>query len=195
MAKSKSIVKTTQNKPVRKSKLKISQIEKLLLKKYPKKTACDWDKTGLLVGDSKQKLTKVAVALDPTIEALRVAKKNGCNLLLTHHPAYLGKLEEFKPADSTAFVDGAVVYEAASFGIALMNFHTALDVSVEGLSVLPKLLNLKQLKVLNPVDGLSQSKSKLGFGKICSLKTSDKSMNLEQMAARCKSVFGRSPRA
>lgn len=194
MGKSKSIVKSAQNKPVKKTALKISQIEKFLLKKFPRKTACEWDKTGLLVGDPKQKLSKVALALDPTIEAIRVAKASGCNLLLTHHPVYLSEIEFFKPADSVAEVDGAAVFEAVNSGIALMNFHTALDVSAQGLAVLPKILNLKQLKVLNPVDGLPQVKSKLGFGKICTLKPNDKGMTLEQMAARCKSLLGRAPR-
>lgn len=147
-----------------------------------------------MVGDGQQKLSKVALALDPTIEAIRLAKARGCNLLLTHHPAYLGALEEFKPADSVAEVDGAVVYEAVSSGLALMNFHTVLDVSEQGLATLPKMLNLKQTKVLNPTDGLPQNKSKLGFGKICNIKAGDKGMTLEQMAARCKSVFGRAPR-
>lgn len=41
MVKSNSIVKSGQNKPVKKGDLKISQIEKFLLKKFPKETACD----------------------------------------------------------------------------------------------------------------------------------------------------------
>lgn len=124
-----------------------------------------------------------------------MASKGGCNLLVTHHPAFLSEIEEFKPADSAAIADGAHIYEAIKSDVALMNFHTALDVSVQGSAVLPKLLSLKILKVLCPTDGLTQSKSKLGFGRICSLKSNDKDMTLKQMAARCKSVFGKSPRA
>lgn len=147
-----------------------------------------------MVGDKKTKISKIGVCLDPTISAVNAAKEIGCNLLLTHHPAFLGEIEKFLPANSVAQVDGALVYEAINSGIALMNFHTALDVSKQGGAVLPNLLNLNEKQVLCPMDGLTQAKSKIGFGRICTLKANDKKMNLEQMAARCKSVFGRPPR-
>lgn len=39
MVKTKSIVKSSGNKPVKKTRLTISQIEKLMLKKFPSYTA------------------------------------------------------------------------------------------------------------------------------------------------------------
>lgn len=174
--------------------MKISELEKKMLKIYPAKTACEWDKTGLLVGDKNAQIKKVAIALDPTLAAVKLAKEKGCNLLVTHHPTYLGEIENFLEEESCGQMEGTVIYSAIKNDIALMNFHTALDVSTEGTTILPKMLGLKIGNVLCPTDNLSHAKSKLGFGRVSTLKPSDKNLNLEKLAKRCEKVFGRAPR-
>ena len=168
----KSIIKTNTNKPAVKknAKLTIAQLEKKMLKKFPAESACEWDRTGLTVGNKNQEITNVAVALDVTPEAIRISQQSGANLLVTHHPAFVEAVESFYP--------GNKVFEAASRGVALMNFHTALDLSEEGAGTLPRLLNLKDTGKM------------MGFGRVCKVKN----MTLKQLAARCKSVFGKTPR-
>ena len=104
--------------------------------------------TGITVGDRDAEISQVAVALDPTVSAVREAHTSGANLLLTHHPAVYGKLDDFVAGPSPAVHAGAVVYEAARLGVNLMNFHTALDVSVLGGAVMPKMLGVEPDAVL-----------------------------------------------
>lgn len=203
----KSIVRSVGNKPSRpvnkkisratkklKSKKTIGILEKYLLNMLPAETACEWDQTGLLLGNPEDKIEKIAVCLDPTVQVVKFAASQGCNLLLTHHPAYIKGVTDFLPGNSVANHNGALIYEAVKNNVALMNFHTALDVSEQGAAVLPKLLNLQIKKVLCPTDEQIQSKSKLGFGRVCVPKVSEKGITLKQLAARCKSVFGRAPK-
>lgn len=153
-----------------KTKLTVGQLEKKMLKKYPAKNACEWDQTGLTVGDRSEKITKVAVALDVTPEAIHVAKKSGANLLVTHHPSFIEAPEKFGP--------GEKVYEAVFNHINLMNFHTAMDLSEAGASTLPKLIKLKDTKKM------------AGFARVCSVNN----ITLKQLVAKCTKAFDRPPR-
>jgi len=170
--------------------LTIGEIEKGLSSFFKPEWAESWDTTGLLVGDPRIEVTKIALGLDVTLEAIRAASHAGANLLLTHHPAYLKTDGVVRPDADLLTSGGAYVWEAMTSGVALMNYHTALDVSPEGALVLPNLLNLQYER---PLVYTSNSEG-IGFGSICALSKQDASMTLRQMAARCMSVFGREPR-
>ena len=45
-----------------------------------------WDNSGLQVGSYDQVIRKILVALDPTMEAVRIASSTDAQLLVTHHP-------------------------------------------------------------------------------------------------------------
>ena len=72
-------------------------------------------------------------------------------------------------------------------GVALMNFHTCLDVSAEGAATLPNLIGLTAKRTLLPTYG------SLGFGKICVPKRS--TTTLSSLEKKCEHVFGRKARA
>ena len=154
---------------IRKGKtLQIGELEQFLLKKYPARDAESWDRTGLLVGDPTQKVTGVATALDPSVAAVRRAKEAGANVLLTHHPAFLDAPDSFMPAHVGAVQaskPGALVYEAIHAGVALMNFHTALDMNEEGLLALPGALGLSFERTVLPLEG--QLQTRRGYGAFC----------------------------
>ena len=169
--------------------LTVGALERALLAEFPAADAEAWDRTGLLVGDPAQLVTRVAVALDPTVAAIDAAAEAGANVLLTHHPAYLNPPETFRPAPSVAANPGAGVYRAIERGVALMNFHTALDVSPRAQRVLPGMLGLVFGRVLEP---LAQAPEK-GYGQLCTFAAGDE-LTLAQLAARCTAVFGRAPR-
>lgn len=172
--------------------LTVGGLEASLLKLFPADTAEAWDRTGLLVGERALPLAKVAVTLDPTVAAIEEAAKAGANVLLTHHPAYLSAPDAFAPERSVALCSGAGVFAAIQCGVALMSFHTALDVSRQAQAVLPNLIGLSSKnKVLSPI---AQSRS-LGYGQVCTLSAKDdRAEPLSHLAARCTSVFGRAPR-
>lgn len=165
----------------------IGQLEAALLATFPAQDAEDWDKTGLLAGNPGEEITRVAIALDATVEALRLCTELGCNVLLTHHPAFLNAPETIKPLEGGAIGSGGVVWEALTLGVALMNAHTALDVSPYAAQVLPHMLGLKFASVLEPTD----ERGNKGYGQLCS---PDETLNLTQLSSRCISVFGRVPR-
>lgn len=166
----------------------IGDLERALLERFPAEDAEDWDRTGLLVGDPAKPIAGVAVALDPTIDAIEAAVRAGANVLLTHHPAFLNPPDSFKPASSVALSSGAGVYSAIKHNVALMNFHTALDVSPAAQQMLPGLLGLAFARVVEPLSG----KPGKGYGQLCS--PAGPAMTLGQLSARCTSVFGRAPR-
>ena len=170
--------------------LSVGELELALLKRWPQEDAYEWDRTGLLVGDPAQTVTGVAVALDPTGESISAAAKMGANVLLTHHPAYLDPPPRFMPSHKLATTPGVNVFTAISNGIALMNFHTALDVSAEATRLLASMLNLEFERVLDPLPDNPEK----GLGQVCAVRSSDKPFKLAHLAARCTSVFGRAPR-
>lgn len=167
----------------------IGGLERALLERYPRSDAEDWDRTGLLVGDPFEEAKGVAVALDATCRAVRNAAAAGANVLLTHHPAYLDPPQRIRPAAAGEAGPGAVVWEAATRGIALMDFHTALDVSADAARVLPGMLGLEFRSIVDAVapDGR-------GYGQLCAIRPDDEPMTLRSLAARCLSVFGRPAR-
>lgn len=164
-------------------------LEAALLERFPASDAEAWDRTGLLVGDPDQKITGIAIALDPTVNAVRAAKAHGANVLLTHHPVFIEPPASFHPLGADSFGPGSVVWEAISSGVALMNFHTTLDVSAEAARMLPGFLGLDYLGIVEPATDDGR-----GYGQLCRIRESDDPMTLRNLAARCLSVFGRQPR-
>lgn len=169
-------------------RMSIGALERALLAEYPAADAEEWDRTGLLVGDPAAQVRAVAVALDPTVAAIDAAAEAGANVLVTHHPAFLTPPTSFKPAASVAQNPGAGVYRAIERGVALMNFHTALDVSARAQHMLPGMLGLSLRGVVEPKPGCVEK----GYGQLCA--PAGEHLTLGQLAARCTSVFGRAPR-
>ena len=169
--------------------LTLGALEALLLARYPSKDAEAWDQTGLIVGDPAAKVQGVAVALDATVDAVLKAKAVGANVLLTHHPVFIEAPARFQPLSRECFGAGSVVYAAIESGVALMNFHTALDVSADAARMLPGLLGLNLQSIVCPV--VEEGR---GYGQLCAPRAQDAPFTLRSMAARCLSVFGRPAR-
>lgn len=161
-----------------------------LCEMYPPKDAEPWDRTGLLAGDPKAPLKGVAVALDPTLNAVREAAQLGANVLLTHHPVFLDPPTSVRPVGCGGPMSGAVVYEAVRCGVSLVNFHTTLDVSLPAQEMLPGMLRLLRTGTLEP---LATDETR-GYGQICIAPADDGPVTLADLAARCTAVFGRPPR-
>lgn len=169
--------------------LTIGALERALLSEFPAADAEAWDRMGITVGDPAQLVRGVAVALDPTVAAIEAAAAAGANVLLTHHPAFLEPPTQFRPGPSAASNAGAGVWAAIERGVALMNFHTALDVSARAQRMLPGMLGLALRRVMLPLPGSPEK----GYGQLCGFAGGEE-LTLGQMAARCTAVFGRQPR-
>ncbi|WP_241159132.1 Nif3-like dinuclear metal center hexameric protein [Adlercreutzia sp. ZJ141] len=163
-----------------------------LLRVFPAADAEEWDRTGLVVGESALPVSRVAVALDPTVDAIREASVSGANVLVTHHPPFLSAPDSFAPERSVAASSGAGVWAAIQNQVALMCFHTSLDVSPRAARVLPGMLGLAfSGRVVEP----SRSSRVRGYGQLCDVPlVDDAPETLGRLASRCVAVFGRPPR-
>jgi glycogen/starch/alpha-glucan phosphorylase-like protein len=86
--------------------------------------ACDWDNSGLQVGDWDQVVDTVYLALDPTDEAIEAAGREGAQLLLTHHPLLFSGLKQV----TTDSLQGGKVIALIRQGTASYAMHTNYDI-------------------------------------------------------------------
>jgi dinuclear metal center YbgI/SA1388 family protein len=115
----------------------VGDIEQLLFEAYPASDALPDDRFGLLVGDRKTIVTRIALALDQTVPMIEAAAAQGCNLLVAHHPGFFFPApDSFLEARSAATSIGTAVYKAAQKGVALLNMHTNLDCAPSAASML-----------------------------------------------------------
>ncbi len=94
----------------------------------PFRFAESWDNCGLQVGDPRCEVSRVLVALDPSLETVREAVSKQCQALVTHHPL-------FSKAVSTLSLDrppGAIVGEAIRGNVSIISAHTNLDAALYG---------------------------------------------------------------
>lgn len=106
--------------------INIKSVSEYLDSIAPYKTQCDWDNCGLLVGNAENVVEKIGICLDLTRETLEDAIKNGCNLIITHHPVI------FSPKKT--FLSGDLVYEAAVRNISIISAHTCFDCAENGVN-------------------------------------------------------------
>lgn len=138
----------------------VSDIAGIMDNMAPRRLAEDWDNVGLHYGDPENPVTTVMVALDPTLEACKAAKKAGAQVLITHHPLIFKPLARIDLNTHT----GKVIDFIARNRIAVYCAHTNLD-SVEGgvNDVLAEIIGIESLRPLaahagreNPGEGLGR---------------------------------------
>jgi len=118
--------------------LTVGEFVQRLAERFPLEWAEDWDRSGLLAGDSSAPLRSVLVTLDADRAAVQRAVIGGHDLLLTHHPALLSGGLPITP-------DGpyGVAFDAVRAGVSLVAMHTNLDRSPAGASALATALGLE----------------------------------------------------
>ena len=124
----------------------VQNIFDFLNEKFPTDTSCDFDNVGLLVGDPDTEVKKAVVALDCTPSAVNTALKNGCQLIITHHPIIFDPLKRV--------LAGSAVYEVIKNGISVISMHTNLDVGIGGVNdCLSFALSLENVTKVEAADG------------------------------------------
>lgn len=114
--------------------MRVSDVARALDALFPSRWAEPWDRVGLLIGDPDAAVSRAYVALDATVGTVREAADNGCELLVTHHPPFLGELTAVVAADPA----GRVVVDSCRLGVAVISLHTNLDRSPQGWRALPQ---------------------------------------------------------
>ncbi len=130
----------------------IREIAEVIEQLAPLSLGEGYDNVGLIVGRADDQVHKALVAVDVTEQVLDEAEREGCDLIITHHPIIFQPL---KRLNSSSIVERCVE-RAIRSGIALYACHTNLDSAHDGMSWrLASLLGIEQLRVLSSVDGVS----------------------------------------
>jgi dinuclear metal center YbgI/SA1388 family protein len=101
----------------------LAQVVEALEQLYPSSLAEPWDAVGLVCGDPAAAVHKVLFAVDPVEVVAQEAVDLGCQLLVTHHPLYLGGTTSVAADDPK----GRVVHRLISSGCGLLVAHTNAD--------------------------------------------------------------------
>lgn len=115
----------------------------------PARLTEEWDNCGMMVGDAMRKITKVALALDPSAGSVEAAHNCGAQVLLTHHPLI------FKPLKKIDYNNpvGGTIARSIRLGVDVVSAHTNLDAAENGVSrALAELLELEHINVLLPAE-------------------------------------------
>lgn len=113
------------------SDMTVEQLAIELDKIIPPEISEPWDNDGIdVLPDKNIEVTRALSVLDCTSAAIDIAKKWGCNVIITHHPLV------FKPLGEVAYDDsvGKRVIECIKSGIAVISFHTRLDIISGGVN-------------------------------------------------------------
>jgi dinuclear metal center YbgI/SA1388 family protein len=106
---------------------------------WPPSQADDWDRVGLTSGNPSAEIEKVLVSVDLTEAVIEEAIANGCQLIVTHHPALLRGVNSLVEDE----LKGALMSRLIKAGIANLAAHTNADVQKDGAtSILAELLGL-----------------------------------------------------
>ena len=104
-----------------------------------------WDNSGFLVGDENKEVTRTAVVLDITNEAIDYACNIGAQLIISHHPVI------FRAQKS--FTKNTPAFELAAHGLSAVCAHTCLDCAEGGVNdVLADVLGIQNAEVF-PCEG------------------------------------------
>lgn len=85
----------------------------------------DWDNSGKQLVLQDQEIKKAALALDPSEKVIEKAIKEGCGLLITHHPLFFGKIRSL---DFSRPFDRKII-NAIKSNLSVISAHTSLDLA------------------------------------------------------------------
>jgi dinuclear metal center YbgI/SA1388 family protein len=106
----------------------------------------EWDNVGLLVGDSRQRVSRVGVSLNVLSSTVASAVAQECSLLITHHPPFFS-LSSIR----TETPEGEALQRALQNNLSILSLHTNLDRASQGINrTLGDLLSLKNASPLLP---------------------------------------------
>jgi dinuclear metal center YbgI/SA1388 family protein len=112
----------------------------------PTRYAEAWDNVGLLVGDRGERVSKVLLAIDYTVEVAREGERLGCDAVVAYHPPIFQGVKRIEA--------GGVIHDAIRRGVAIYSPHTAWDVAEGGTNdVLARVMGLTGVRPLKPAEG------------------------------------------
>lgn len=104
--------------------MKVKTLTDWLMEHYPPSFAESWDNVGLLVGDDREDISHVFLALDLTEPVLNEAIEAGADMIVTHHPMIFSGMKKINNHD---FV-GRKILSLVQNHIQYYAMHTNFDV-------------------------------------------------------------------
>lgn len=127
---------------------KLSEIISQFEKRIPLALQEKWDHCGLNLGSPSQNINSVLFSYDICKEVIAFAKKEKCQLIVSHHP-YRMNAEVSLNLDSD---EGQIIKQAIQSNIALYCAHTNHDASADSLNFhYLKKLGLQNIQALSPL--------------------------------------------
>ncbi len=135
----------------------------------------DYDNSGIIV-KHHDIVEKALFSLDLTEQAVEVAVKNGCDTIVTHHPAI------YAPVKELAFDgDTKALLNATASGLNVISMHLNLDIAESGIDAyLAKGLGVENARVLGLISG------NCGYGREGKVEQ----INLNEFIDKIKAEFG-----
>ena len=131
--------------------MKVKDVIKYLDSIAPPQFQESYDNSGLIVGQSSNKVNGVLVCLDCTEEVVQEAIDLKCNLIVAHHPIIFSGL---KKINGSNYVERTVI-KAIKNDINMFAIHTNLDNVISGVNgKIANQLGLINRKVLSPKPSL-----------------------------------------
>lgn len=96
----------------------------------PQRLAEPWDKVGLQLGDKTARLTAVLLTLDVSWPALELARAQGCNMIVCHHPLIFTPLTSLLQQDPGQ----ELIRELIRADMNVYAAHTNLDAAAGGVA-------------------------------------------------------------
>ncbi|HTW20532.1 MAG TPA: Nif3-like dinuclear metal center hexameric protein [Mycobacteriales bacterium] len=126
---------------------RVADVVAALERRYDPAWAQEWDSIGLICGDPDSSVSHVHVAVDPVEVVVDEAIALGAQLLVTHHPLFLGGTESV----AATTPKGRLVHRLVTAGVGLYVAHTNADVADPGVNdALAKTLGLSGVRPLEP---------------------------------------------
>ena len=140
----------------------LADVTALMDQWYPRDTAEDWDRVGLVLGNPAQPIHRILLAVDPVRDTVDQAISSGADLLITHHPLYLRGTSFLPETDPK----GSLVTRLIRSGIALFTAHTNADVAFQGVAhALADAVGLTDQRPLDPA-GVDAQGNAIGLGRV-----------------------------
>lgn len=106
-----------------------------------------YDNSGLQVGQPDDEIKSALLTLDVTGDVIDEAIREGCDLIISHHPVIFGTIRSITGKSSTE----KILLQAIRNNISIYSSHTNLDVVNNGVSKkLAEKAGLKNVSVLSP---------------------------------------------
>ena len=103
--------------------MKAKEIIQVIEKYIPLESQEEWDRSGIQIGNINQEVHKVMISLNCDKGTVKACMKQGCQMLITHHPFLLDKVDNY----STDSFIGQVLEICYKNNIVVYSTHTSLD--------------------------------------------------------------------